>query len=257
LGGSPALSGGDLVSTGTAVVGGAATIAAIGAGAIAAAAGATAVASGAGGASSAGAGTASRSMVGIAGASNAGNVPPPSSLPPTSTSNGHPKQPSPPSSGGAAATPPSSSTASSASARSVLSSLGGEGLAGSGFEGERPAAGFRSHSVPMGSRPTFQPIPSSSASPSSDQAGESPASMPGELGASTASSASDASSSAAAQPHPLGPTKQILTSDTHRRGTALSGAANRLRNTGQRFRGLPSDAAPHTQPPRMPIDHSD
>ena len=39
LGGSPALSGGDLVSTGTAVVAGAATVASLGAGAIAAAAG--------------------------------------------------------------------------------------------------------------------------------------------------------------------------------------------------------------------------
>jgi type IV secretion system protein TrbL len=38
---------------------------------------------------------------------------------------------------------------------------------------------------------------------------------------------------------------------------ALSGAANRLRGLRNQLGGLPSDAAPHTPPPRMPIDHHD
>lgn len=74
LGGSPALSGGDLVSTGTAVVGGAAMVASVGASAIAATAGAVAAVSGASGGTAAGSGAASRSILGIDGNSATGRI---------------------------------------------------------------------------------------------------------------------------------------------------------------------------------------
>src|SRR6516164_815336 len=111
LGGSPALSGGDLVSAGTTVVGGAATVASLGAGAIAAAAGgAAALSGGAGASSSAGGGGASSTVasvgggMGSAGSAGGGNVPPPSSPSPgPSSGGGRPRQPNPPGNGSATA----------------------------------------------------------------------------------------------------------------------------------------------------------
>lgn len=255
LGGSPALSGGDLVSTGTAVVGGAATVAAVGAGAIAAVAGATATASGAGGASAAGGGAGSRSMLGIGGTTVTGSVPPPSSPPVASAANGIPKQPSPPTSGGGAVVrPPIASTGSSESVRSVLSSLDGQSLASSGFEGERPAAGFRSYSVPVPSRvQSGSPVNSTSAA---DQGVASAESVGFQPASGSSSDVAESGSTAKSEP-PAPKRRETLASGAQRAERAFSGAANRLRGTGQRFRGLPSDAAPHTQPPRMPIDHSE
>src|SRR4051794_12591674 len=100
LGGSPALSGGDLVATGTAVVAGAATVASLGAGAIATAAGgAAAAAGGASAGSGAAGGGASSTVAGVGGASAAGGaagggpVPPPSSPPRGPSSGGRPTQP--------------------------------------------------------------------------------------------------------------------------------------------------------------------
>jgi type IV secretion system protein TrbL len=212
LGGSPALSGGDLVATGTAVVAGAATVASLGAGAIAAATGgAAALSGGAGGAASstvAGVG----SGMGTAGSAGSGTVPPPPNPSPGLSSNGVPTQPRPPSNGSGGAV---------TSTNSILSSVGGEGLAGSGFEGERPAAGFTPLSVPID---------------------------PGSAGESGSSPAPEAQPTARGQGFPSGA-----------RGTqrVFSGAAERLRGTRRRLGGMPSDAAPHTPPPRMPIDHSE
>jgi len=256
LGGSPALSGGDLVSTGTAVVGGAAMVASVGASAIAAVAGATA-APGTSAGTTLGGGAASRSLLGIGGASSTGSVPPPRSLPVGASANGGPKQPSMTVSRGAAATPPPTPSAgSSAPVRSVLSSLDGEGLAGSGFEAQRPAAGFRSYSVPVASR-------AQSASPGNGAGASDQASVSGEPvgdgshGAS-GSAPESASSVIGVKPNPPAPKRrEMLASGAQRVERTFSGAARRLRNAGPRFRGLPSDAAPHTQPPRMPIDHSE
>jgi type IV secretion system protein TrbL len=258
LGGSPALSGGDLVSTGAAVVGGTAMVASMGAGAIAAAAGATAVASGAAAGGSSAGGAASRSVAGLGGTGAAGNgsIPPPSGLAGGSLPNGRPKQPSPPATGGGATVPATSpAPLSSESARSVLSSLGGENLTGSGFEAERPAAGFRSYSIPLSARSPSQAISANSGAVGEDQGAasteNSSQAFPG--------SASDvfSSSTPGGEPPPTPGRRGRLASGARRTERAFYGASQRLRNTGPRFRGLPTDAAPHTQPPRMPIDHSE
>jgi hypothetical protein len=255
LGGSPALSGGDLVSTGTAVVGGAATIAAVGVSAVAAAAGATAGASGATGTVGA---TATRSIAGIGGASSTGNVPPPSLSPGPST-NGRPRQPNPPASGARAAVPILNLNAgSSESVRSVLSSVGGERLSGSGFEAERPAASFHSYSVPITPRAASQSSTSNGEGAGVDDI----ATGLGSHGSGPQSSDSPVSNVAgsAASPslhEPAPGRKEILASGVRLTGRVFSGIAQGLLGTRPHFRGVPSDAAPHTQPPRMPIDHSE
>ncbi len=256
LGGSPALSGGDLVSTGTAVVGGATMVASVGASAIAAVAGATAAASGASGGAAIGGGAASRSLLGVGGTTAAGSVPPPSSLSVGSSGNGRPKSIGTSVAGGTTAVPPPTpSPASSESVRSLVASLGGESLAGSGFETQRPAAGFRSYSVPVAPR-------AQSASPGNSAGAGDQASVSAEPGGDSSQgasgSASESASSANAKPNPPAPKRrEILASGAQRVERTFSGAAQRLRNAGPRFRGLPSDAAPHAQPPRMPIDHSE
>jgi hypothetical protein len=233
-------------------------VASMGAGAIAAAAGATAVASGAAAGGSSAGGAASRSLAGLGGtgAAGTGSIPPPSSLPGGSSPNGRPKQPSPPATGGGAAAPLTSpAPLSSESALSVLSSLGGENLTGSGFEAERPAAGFRSHPVPLSARSPSQAISAKSGAVGEDQGAasteNSSQAFPG--------SASEvfSSSTPGGQPPPTPGRRERLASGARRTERVLSGASQRLRNTGPRFRGLPNDAAPHTQPPRMPIDHSE
>ncbi len=105
LGGSPALTGGDLISTGTGLVAGAATVASLGAGTVAIAArGASAIAgvsaaANAGAGSGAGAVSASTARAGFGGASGGGSVPPPSSPGPSSNGSS-PRQPDPPNRGG-------------------------------------------------------------------------------------------------------------------------------------------------------------
>jgi type IV secretion system protein TrbL len=294
LGGSPALSGGDLVSTGTALVAGGAAVASLGAGVVAAAAGgASAVfaSSGTGNAAaSTGASSAVASVAGVGynGTPGGGSVPPPPSPPPAPASNGTPKQPSPPSGGssGAAAPvfsqnvasnggsgfqPPVDSAASlrglesRISMPSVLASVGGDSLAGSGFEGERPAAGFISHSVPVGASLANQPdsVPrppiATASSAESTTAEESSVGGPGTpVGSSPASDVESVGPPASAKdqppPPPLG---EKLASSARRTQQVFSGAAGRFRGTRQRLGGMPSDAAPHTPPPRMPIDHSE
>lgn len=105
LGGAPALTGGDLLSTGTGIVAGAATIASLGAGAAAfagrgagAIAGVGAAANAGAGSSGAGAGTPGLGFGGSTGRSGGGSVPPPSN--PGPSSNGGPTQPDPPKRGG-------------------------------------------------------------------------------------------------------------------------------------------------------------
>jgi type IV secretion system protein TrbL len=298
LGGSPALSGGDLVSTGTAVVGGAAMVASFGAGALAAAAGGTAAAAGgAGGATSASGGGVSSTVASVGGASGAsgaaggGSVPPPSSPPRGPSSNGRPSQPNPPSSGGGGAGVPSVSSnggsngagvaqsrdgsavvsngrtpgaaPESIPTRSALSSVGGESVAGSGFEGERPAAGFSSTSIPVASANSRRSAPSGQASLFSANS-ESPSSS--EVGSADATEASAASSpvadvssvgSSIGAKSQAPPSAGKLASSARRTQRVFWGASDRLRGTRRRFGGLPTDAAPHAQPPRMPIDHSD
>lgn len=298
LGGSPALSGGDLVSTGTAVVAGAATVASLGAGAVAAAAGGAAAASGAaaGGGGGAAGGGASSSVAGVgggvgaAGRAGGGSVPPPSSPPPSPSSNGGPKQPSPPSSGsghgsipvtsgssstngGSGSQSPSNGTPSSGSngtssttpppARSALSSVGGDSLAGSGFESERPASGFTPSSIPAGVRSGNQA-----------RAGTVPANNGGTASDDQGATSSESSGGSSEIPSGAGPVSEVqsvnsastgkspapgesLASGARRTQRTFSRAADRLKDVRRQWGGLPSDAAPHTPPPRMPIDHGE
>lgn len=294
LGGSPALSGGDLVSTGTALVAGGAAVASLGAGAVAAAAGGAAALFGSSGAGSAAAGTSASSVVagvtsmGNAGTAGGGTVPPPPNPPPGPTSNGGPRQPNPPSSGSSGATAPMfgqnlssnggrgfepavDSAAglrgprSEISTPSALASLGGDSLAGSGFEAERPAAGFISHSVPVGASTVNQrgsasvpPIASASSAESTTSDHSSAGGPDPSAAFNPASDVQSVGSSAPGNDQPPDtPLGEKLASNARHTQRVFSGAAGLFRGTRQRLGGVPSDAAPHTPPPRMPIDHSE
>ena len=164
------------------MVAGAATVASLGAGAIAAAAGGAAAASG--GASAGkwarrvvehpARSLASVAASGAGGSGRRGTVPPPSSPPRGPSSSGRPTQPNPPSNGSGGAAAPSFASNGGierhwGGANSAVNDtrrlsavkgnrrlvkrqqhgllcppMGGESLAGSGFESERPAAGFSS-----------------------------------------------------------------------------------------------------------------
>jgi type IV secretion system protein TrbL len=180
LGGAPALTGGDLISTTTGLVAGAAAVGSLAAGGVALAARGAAAISGVGAAAGAGGGRAGLSTAGVGsatrgsgGAAGGGVVPPPSSPSSGPSGDGGPKQPNPPSrnggSGGASvdvagvgsnssggssmARNGSSGTGISSSVASGLSSVGGDELAGTGFEGERPASGFVRAYAPIFSTP--------------------------------------------------------------------------------------------------------
>jgi hypothetical protein len=93
--------------------------------------------------------------------------------------------------------------------------LGGEPLAGSGFETEAPSRGFQ----PNGA--ADESISSQQATPPSETANSS-----------------------------------VPSSDTS--GNGGNGTPRRrIPKIRRRFPALPSDAAPHATPPRMPIDHEE
>lgn len=337
LGGSPALTGGDLLSTGTGVVAGTAAVATVAAGGAALAARGAAALGGVSSAAGAGAGgssasssvmsVGSASRMGGSGGSGGGTVPPPSSPPSGPSSNGRPRQPDPPpfnggSSGGAAPELAGSSASNGngaprngsggtrngngigeSSARSALSAVGGDSLAGSGFEAERPAAGFSAASIPVRSNgapyvpPPSSPVAAASSdSPATDVTSSSAPRVVGRFadrgivartieGASVGGNGSgrsvpppsgnEAPASQAApstgsdvnsvhsnggseqQPPAVNGRGERIGSAARKADHALSGAANRLRVLRNQLGGLPSDAAPHTPPPRMPIDHHD
>jgi len=218
-------------------------------------------------------------------------VPPPPSPSPGPSSGGRPRQPNPPSNGSATAPAPSISQASvsngagsvplssngssnsattrstsvpeSSPQRSVLASVGGDTVAGSGFEGERPAAGFVAHSVPVPTRsagsvfaPPISPGSNPENPPPTDTVGSTDSTVGG--GPSAVSDVQSVSSSANTKRGAGGPpVGERVASRARRTQRVFSGAADRLRGTRQQFGALPSDAAPHAQPPRMPIDHSE
>ena len=229
LGGAPALSGGDLVATATGVVAGAAAVSSFATGAGAAiAGGAASVANAAGSSGARGASSAITSANGAMGSSGrtaSGTVPPPT--PPTGPSaNGHPRQPAPPTNG-----PGGSSRTRSA----VLSSVGGESLAGSGFEEERPTSGFTTLSVPI--------TPSARAATNS---GDGSPRVPQPAG-----------SGPSVSPAPRPPGIERPSPGAGQTQRVLSGLTGGLRRARSRFGGLPSDAASHATPPRMPIEHDE
>jgi type IV secretion system protein TrbL len=247
IGGSPALTGGDLIAT-TAVVGGAA----LAAGRVAVA-GVTALAGvGAGAAAGAGSaggtgGTGSRTTtavasVGAVGAnSSAGDsVSPPSSLSSSFAGVSERRQPDPPSSG----LRPSISSA--------LSSIGGESLEGSGFETERPQRGFAHMSV-TASEQTSAAGPSASplavrGGTSGDGAGVAPSNLTSPDSSGIVPDVAPVGSAGPASPQQPPPAI---------RQNPLTRAVDQVRGLRRRLRSLPSDAAPHATPPRIPIDHEE
>jgi hypothetical protein len=65
-----------------------------------------------------------------------------------------------------------------------------------------------------------------------------------------------AASSSGSTQQPLAPSRrERIGSAARRTDQALSRTADRLRGIRNQLGGMPSDAAPHTPPPRMPIDH--
>ncbi len=284
IGGAPALTGGDLVAMVT-VVGGAAL--AVGSGAAAgvgALAGGGAAAAGSGSTASAGSGgssiTSTVASVGSAGAGSPAPVSPPSSPPQGSAASGAAVriQPDPPSAGpgerGVMVDPAitTSSRGRSAakgestmpsptppSASAVLSSIGGEPLAGSGFETQPVQRGFTSMSVhtPGGAAATPGHIPLSPTTRGA--AGGAPipevdsaeAALPGSAASEGSSATAEVASVRSAGPaNPQPPEPPSPKSAFHR-------AANQLRALRRRLGRIPSDAAPHATPPRMPIDHQE
>jgi type IV secretion system protein TrbL len=293
LGGSPALTGGDLVATAS-VVGGAALAvggaAAAGAGALAggggsAAAGTGSAASAGGAGSSTTTAVASVGSVGAGSSAGGGSVPPPSSPSPSSTANGggsSRRQPDPPSNGSGDAisavdpliprsqprnaaargeNAPSGSIASQAPPQGslVLSSIGGEPLAGSGFKTQPVQRGFAPASVNA-----------SDGAVTREKGPSSP--LVGGTGTSDDVVASGAADTAA-PPNPASPGSSGVVSDVASVGSpgpatpqppsmakgrsALTRAADQVRGFRRRLGSLPSDAAPHATPPRIPIDHEE
>ncbi|MGA2214771.1 MAG: P-type conjugative transfer protein TrbL [Bryobacteraceae bacterium] len=239
IGGSPALTGGDLIAT-TVVVGGAALAAgrAAVAGVTALAGGGIGVAAGAGSAASAGRTSATTAVasvgsVGAGSAPGAGSVSPPASPSQGFAANGgsQRRQPDPPSSG------------SPASTASALSSIGGEPLAGSGFEDQPAQRGFARVSVAA--------APSSSASrggTSSDGEGAAPSNVSSQDGSGIVSDVTSVESAGRLNPQPPLPAN---------RRNPLTRAVDQVRGLRRQLRSLPSDAAPHAAPPRIPIEHEE
>jgi type IV secretion system protein TrbL len=293
IGGSPALTGGDLVAT-TAVVGGAALAvggaAVAGAGALmgggsSAAAGTGSAASAGGAGSSSTAAVASVGSVGPGSSSGGGTVSPPSPASPGSNASGSGtrRQPEPPSSGPGetlAADPPIARSqprgntprgenVSSGSAlapappsfSSALSSIGGEPLAGSGFEVQPVQRGFAqaSFGATDGSpAPGGRPGPGPS-SPSTAPGGASSGVVtngPVEGTAAPSNSPNPGSSGVVSDVASVGNANPAspLPPEAGKGRNALTRAADQLRSFQRR---LPSDAAPHATPPRIPIEHEE
>ena len=293
IGGSPALTGGDLVAT-AAVVGGAALAvggaAVAGVGALAgggsAAAGTGSAASAGGAGSSTTTAVASVGSVGAGSSAGGGSVSPPSSPSPGSTANGGGarRQPDPPSNGsgdggalsirqsprsrprgntarGENVSSGSTATQAPPSVSSALSSIGGEPLAGSGFETQPAQRGFAPASVSAsdGATDTEDRGPSS---PSTVRSGTS-----GDVCCQRFHGSEPLRRTRPVQAvlglcrmsHPWeAPVPQVRNRPHTARGkSALTRAADQVRGFRRRLGSLPSDAAPHATPPRIPIEHEE
>jgi type IV secretion system protein TrbL len=217
IGGSPALTGGDLIATAAAV--GSAGLAAGGA----AFAGAGLLAGGGG---SAAAGTDSAAASGGSGFSVTNAVASVGSAGPGASRGGSVAPPSLPSQGsapggGATRVQPGPPT------NGVLSSIGGEPLTGSGFETQSAQSGFAPASISASVADTTDPSTPGAGSP-----------LSGGPGSSAAVSPVRSPSAAKGKPQ-------------------FSRAADHMRAFQRRLGSFPSDAAPHATPPRIPIDHAE
>jgi hypothetical protein len=233
IGGSPALTGGDLIAT-AAVLGSAAFAA--GGAAVSAVAGAGAAAAGTGSAASAGgAGSNTRTAVASVGSFGGVSAGGSSLSPPSSPA---------PASGAARVQPDPPFHGSAQSMSSALSSIGGEPLEGSGFEGQRIQQGFAPMSVAA-------PDESSTSRPLAVHSG-----MSGSESGETALPANSGGTTdiASVGRDLANPQSASLPG----RKSMLVRAVDQVMR-GMRFRllRLPSDAAPHSTPPRIPIDHEE
>ncbi len=223
IGGSPALTGGDLVMTGTAVAGAALAAASMGAAAIAQVAGAGAV-GGTGAARSASA------ALGPSSPASGSAVRPPAS-PSAAFSRGQPVNPPPNNKNSAkengTGTPRSQDPK---PGESALQNMGAQSLTGSGFESECPATGFS----PFASTSKAVPPPKTGGPKAADQAtNEAPSEVP---------SKSTPESSSSGQKNGVA------------RGAAK--ASDGLRKASNAVRKVQlNDAHSPGSPPRMPIDH--
>jgi type IV secretion system protein TrbL len=216
IGGAPALTGGDLIAT-AAFVGGAALAAggAAMAGVGALAGGGSGTAAGTGSAGSSTTAVASVGSVGAGSSAGGRAVSPPSSSSEFAAGGGAGRrQPDPP------------------TLVSALSSLGGEPLAGSGFETQPPQRGFAPASMGAGA----------SDGSTAPERGPSPVPIGGVV-----PDVVQAGNVGVASPQPT----------TARRMSAGARAADYMRGFRRRLGSLPSDAAPHATPPRIPIEHQE
>ena len=242
-----------------AVVGTGVAAASFGAGALAGAAGGTAALAGVG--SAAGAGNSGSGVAtavagvgsnGSTGGATGGSVPPPQGpRGPSPNDGGSRRQPDPPGgfSGGMGEGLGSSPTS--------LASIGGEPLTGSGFEGQTTAKGFKPSSVGLGFAtrsaatsgigPIQDPATSGSANDISGPANPATAPEPG--------SVSSAGSSTILPPT-NGP-GETVGSAANKAIDSFRGASRRINSLRYRMAKLPSDAASHPSPPRMPVEHED
>jgi hypothetical protein len=140
--------------------------------------------------------------------------------------------------------------------QTALSSVGGESLAGSGFESERPASGFAPVSAPTGLR-SASPVPVEAARGSARREASDESSGDSSEVPSGGSATSEVQSVGSAPSGSSPSSREKFASRAPRTQRTFSGTADRLRGVRRQWGGLPSDAAPHTQPPRMPIDHNE
>jgi type IV secretion system protein TrbL len=252
IGGAPALTGGDLIATAAAVGSAALTAgaaAATGAGALAGAVAGTSSAASAGGAAGSSTSSAISSVGSVGAASSSGGaaVSPPAAAAAGASSAGSAirKQPDPP-------------TSSSASpGAQAISSIGGEPLAGSGFERQVPSRGFASAAITASEEAAPAHALSSFGSPTDDAvASDSPRSS--DFGArERPASASRGSSSAPSDIASLRTKNPESPQPPSAAKVALDRAADQVQAVRRRLRSLPSDAAPHATPPRIPIEHEE
>ena len=195
-----------------------------------------------------GAGTSTRSAVASVGSVGAnsfpggGSVSPPSSPSPgfSVSDRSERRQPDPPSIG-------SSSLISSA-----LSSIGGEPLEGSGFEAQQVHRGFAPVSVTTNEGTGTSR--SSTLSPSAVRTGA----TGGGQGASPSDGTKPSSFGVGSDVAPVGSAGSANPQPAPANSrNALTRAVDQVRGLRRRLGSLPSDAAPHATPPRIPIDHEE
>lgn len=247
IGGSPALTGGDFVAT-AAIVGGAA-LAAGGAttASVGSLIGGGGAASGAGTGASAGGANATRSAIAsiaslVGEASPGGDLVSPPSAPSSRVSTNERaarSQPDPP------------YHHSSPSTSSTLAAIGGEPLEGSGFESQTAHRGFVATSV-AGVEEMSTAKDGSSHLPGVGDV----QSASGETSAGLTKPANTGSVSEIDSMTSADSTSRSVVSQTSKRNP-LTRAIDQVRGVRTRLRSLPSDAAPHATPPRIPIEHEE